>query len=218
MKFSTPGQEKTRAEGGFMFDDALPWVLILGDSISMGYTPFVREYLAGKWNIDRPRANCGDTLAGLKNIDQWLGDRRWDVIHFNWGLHDLCHRHPDSREQGNRDKVKGRVSVPLEQYGQNLRTLVARMRQLSDRLIWADTTIVPPGEPGRFDGDELKYNAVARELMASEGIETNDLHTLTAGFAPSSFIGPGDVHFTDEGSRIIARQVADAIDGRRGKG
>ncbi len=213
MDFFTPEQDKQRAAGEGEVDEALPWALILGDSISIGYTPFVRQYIAGRWNVRRPSANCGDTLAGLRNLDAWLGGRRWNVIHFNWGLHDLCYRHPEAKLYGNRDKVHGRISVPLDQYEPNLRTLVQRLRSSADRLIWADTTVVPPGEAGRFEGDDLKYNAVARAIMKQEGIETNDLHTLTAGFGPELFTAPGDVHFTEQGYRILGRQVAERIAG-----
>src|SRR5512133_119554 len=67
----------------------LPRVLLIGDSISMGYTLPVRTLLAGKANVHRPPENCGDTARGVKSLDKWLGDGKWDVIHFNFGLHDL---------------------------------------------------------------------------------------------------------------------------------
>lgn len=67
----------------------LPRVLLIGDSISIGYTLAVRELLADKANVHRPPTNCGPTIQGVKQIDAWLGDGRWDVIHFNFGLHDL---------------------------------------------------------------------------------------------------------------------------------
>jgi hypothetical protein len=66
----------------------LPRVLLIGDSISMGYTLDVRELLKGKANVHRIPTNGGPTTNGLKNIKAWLGDSKWDVIHFNWGLHD----------------------------------------------------------------------------------------------------------------------------------
>ena len=67
----------------------LPRVLIIGDSISMGYTLHTRKRLKGKANLHRPPTNCGPTTKGLEEIDAWLGEKSWDVIHFNWGLHDL---------------------------------------------------------------------------------------------------------------------------------
>ncbi|MDE2954799.1 MAG: SGNH/GDSL hydrolase family protein, partial [Gemmatimonadota bacterium] len=69
----------------------LPRVLIIGDSISIGYTVPVRELLKGKANLHRPLTNCGPTKRGTEEIENWLGDGSWDVIHFNWGLHDIVY-------------------------------------------------------------------------------------------------------------------------------
>jgi hypothetical protein len=66
----------------------LPRVLLIGDSVSRGYTQAVRTALAGKANVHRAPANCGPTASGIKNIEVWLGDGKWDVIHFNFGIHD----------------------------------------------------------------------------------------------------------------------------------
>ena len=56
--------------------EGLPNVLILGDSISIGYTLFVREMLKGKANVYRPinkkgAENCGSTHTGLQRLDAW---------------------------------------------------------------------------------------------------------------------------------------------------
>jgi len=69
-------------------------------------------------NVRRPPDNC--TNRGLRDLDAWLGDEAWDLIHFNWGLHDLCYRHPEATVYGNRDKVRGTISVPLEVYRKNI--------------------------------------------------------------------------------------------------
>jgi len=197
--------------GNSSADTSLPNVLILGDSISIGYTPVVKELLAGVANVQRPDANTRDTNLGLENLETWLGDTRWDVIHFNWGLHDLCYRHPDSKAVGRRDRINGTISVPLEEYKPNLEALVEQLKKTGATLIWANTTLVPDGEVGRFAGDELKYNHVAKEIMSRHGVKIDDLHTLTSGFDPSLFIKPGNVHYTREGSALIAEQVAEQI-------
>ncbi len=67
---------------------ALPRILLIGDSVSRAYTQTVRKELAGIANVHRAPANCGPTSTGLKRIDVWLGDGKWDVIHFNFGIHD----------------------------------------------------------------------------------------------------------------------------------
>ena len=161
-------------------------------------------------NVQRARVNCGDTNRGLQSLDQWLGNTRWDVIHFNWGLHDLCYRHPDSKIQGNRDKVNGSIAVPLDEYEKNLMALVQQLEKTEAKLIWASTTVVPEDEAGRFVGDDVKYNAVAARVMREHDIVIDDLHTLSQGFA-GQFSQPGNVHYSKEGSAILAKQVAASI-------
>ncbi|MFK7852314.1 MAG: SGNH/GDSL hydrolase family protein [Akkermansiaceae bacterium] len=210
-EFFTPEQDRKTLREKVEIEEALPNILILGDSISIGYTKLVREGLAGKANVVRPKANCGDTPRGLASIDKWLGDNNWDVIHFNWGLWDLCYRHPDSKAQGKRDKVNGSIAVPLPEYEANLEKLVARLKQTGANLIWASTTVVPKGEVGRVPGDEIKYNTAAAKIMAKHGVTINDLHALSSKLEPEFFVGPGDVHFTKEGSTELAKQVVAAV-------
>ena len=186
-------------------------VLLIGDSISIGYTEPVRRLLQGVANIHRPDTNCGETKNGLRHSHSWLGERAWDLIHFNWGLHDLCYRHPEATVYGNRDKFRGELSVELPAYKANLEELVRIMAPRTQRLVWASTTTVPEGEAGRFQGDEVRYNNLAREVMEERGIPTNDLHELTRAFGPEMFICPGDVHYTEQGYFRIAEAVSDCI-------
>lgn len=209
--FYTPTHDQARLGDTPAYDYDDGQVLLLGDSISIGYTPGVCRLLEGFKKVCRPEANCGDTESGLRNIPDWLGGRRWEVIHFNWGLHDLCYRHPESTLYGNRDKVRGTQSVPLDRYTANLRKLVGLMRPQADLLVFATTTVVPEGEPGRFAGDEVKYNEAALAVAWEQGIFINDLHALTRTLPAASFIAPGDVHFTAEAYHVIADKVAGSI-------
>ena len=190
---------------------ALPKVLIIGDSISMAFTPHVARQLDGKAVVKHNKGNAQHTGTGLAKLDGWIGKTQWDVIHFNWGLWDLCYRHPKSKVQGRRDKVRGTLTTTLEQYERNLDKLVSRLKQTDAKLIWANTTVVPEKEAGRVRGDDLKYNQMAARIMKKHGIITNDLHRLTKTFAADQFAGPGNVHYTQEGYRKIGQQVADHI-------
>ena len=189
----------------------LPRVLLIGDSICGGYQKDVKEFLAGKAVVVKNKGNAQHTKTGLKKLDEWLGDGKWDVIHFNWGLHDLCYRHSSSKVYGNRDKVNGTIEVPLVQYEKNLVQLVIRLKRTGAKLIFATTTVVPEGEAGRFVGDDVKYNAVAVKVMKQHGVAINDLHSLTKTFNKDMFSRPGDVHFTKTACGKLGRQVADKI-------
>ncbi|MCX5683968.1 MAG: SGNH/GDSL hydrolase family protein, partial [Planctomycetota bacterium] len=92
----------------------LPRVLLIGDSISMGYTPGVRELLKGKANVRHPPENCAATVVGLKRLDVWLGEKKWDVIHFNFGLHDMKYIVDEKGTMGSVEK--GKQWVPLAEY------------------------------------------------------------------------------------------------------
>jgi len=178
----------------------LPRVLLIGDSISIGYTVPVRRLLNGKANVHRIPANGGPTTRGLAELKQWLGAGRWDVIHFNWGLHDL------------KIMADGRRQVPPEAYEKNLRELVRQLQATGARLIWASTTPVPAGNlnPPRQPADVLAYNAIARRIMEENGVAINDLYALAMPRL-ARLQQPTNVHFTAAGSEVLARQVAASI-------
>lgn len=190
---------------------SLPEILIIGDSISLGYTPLVAEILSGQAVVEHHEGNAQHTGTGLEKLDDWLGDGDWDLILFNWGLWDLCYRHPESTVPGRRDKVNGTVTHTLDQYRANLEELVARLKKTGATLVWASTTLVPENEPGRFAGDDIRYNQVAAEIMRTHGIRVVDLHAVTKAFAPELFRAPGDVHYTGPGYRKIAEHVAKTL-------
>ena len=189
----------------------LPKALLIGDSISIGYTPHVVAALKGKVEVRHHKGNAQHTGTGLKMLDRWLGETDWDVIHFNWGMWDLCYRHPQSKVQGRRDKERGTLTTPFEQYEKNLDQLAARLKKAKAKLIWAHTTTVPKGEAGRKVGDDDKYNEAAARVMKKHGIRINDLNSLTDGFSAELFVKPGDVHYKAEGSKEIGQAVAKEI-------
>jgi acyl-CoA thioesterase-1 len=134
----------------------------------------------------------------VERLDNWLGQGPWDVIHFNFGLHDL--RIDDGRNQ-----------VSLEPYEQNLRTMVARLKQTGATLIWCSTTPVPENtSPPRKPGDVIAYNAVARKVMDDNGIPIDDLYTFALPRL-GEIQRPANVHFTPQGSKVLADQVAGSI-------
>ncbi len=185
----------------------LPRVLLLGDSISIGYTLGVRARLQGRANVHRPPENCGDTARGVKSIEAWLGAGKWDVIHFNFGLHDL--KYLDAGGQL-APPEKGKQVASLAVYEANLRTIVARLKQTGAKLIFATTTPVPAGSGGRVEDDSVRYNAVAARIMKELGVASNDLHAFVK-LRQAQLQRPANVHFTDEGSAQLAETVVSHI-------
>jgi lysophospholipase L1-like esterase len=182
-------------------DPKLPRVLLIGDSISIGYTVATRELLKGRANVHRIGETGGPTTNGLGKLDKWLGAGKWDVIHFNWGLHDLKFM-PDGKHQ-----------VTLEQYEKNLGALVKRLQATGATLVWCSTTPVPdaPLEPPRKNDDVKAFNAAAARVMAAGGVRTDDLYAHALPRL-AEIQRPANVHFTEAGSRVLAEQVAKSIE------
>lgn len=193
-----------------------PNVLLIGDSISVGYTAYVRRTLKHKADVYRIPTNARNSAYGVKHLDKWLRlhSLEWDVIHFNWGLWDLCYRHPKAKTQGNRDKVNGILTETCEGYRANMEKIVARLKKTDAKLIWCTTTPVPEGEAGRKIGDDLNYNQIAKEIMDAHGIAINDLYSHALLKLPETMVRKGDVHFTEPGYIHLAKKVANEITAR----
>ena len=195
--------------------EGLPRVLLIGDSISIGYTVGVRNLLKGKANVHRPLTNCGPTTKGLAQIEAWLktvGEgKKWDVIHFNWGLHDLKYMGKDGSNLADPNSKESHRQVPPAEYEQNLRKLVERLEKTGAKLIWRNTTPVPKGAKGRVVGDSAKYNKIAAKIMAEKNIPTDDQYSFCMERL-DKIQKPANVHFTPEGSKALAEQAVKAIE------
>jgi acyl-CoA thioesterase-1 len=191
-------------------DPKLPRVLLIGDSISMGYTLHVRKLLEGKANVHRPLTNCGPTTKGVAELEKWLGEKPWDVIHFNFGLHDLKYLQPNSENLADPNAADSKPQVSLEDYEKNLRCMVAKLKETKAVLIWRSTTPVPAGAQGRIPEDAVKYNQVAAQVMQENGITIDDMYAYSLEKLKEIQI-PKNVHFKPAGSRFLAERVSQEI-------
>lgn len=177
-------------------DTTLPRVLLIGDSITRGYSPKVDALLKGKANVGRLATSAAvgspELLGQVKLV---LATYKFDVIHFNNGLHGW-----DYTE---------------EEYAKNLPALLATIRQSAPhaRLIWAASTPVrTKGDLKTLDPktDRVKArNRIAAALMKKEGIPIDDLFALVLDHP--EFTGADGVHFNPKGVDAQAAQVAQAV-------
>jgi lysophospholipase L1-like esterase len=186
-----------------------PVVVLVGDSIRLGYAPLVAERLKGVAEVVSPEENGGDTGNVLKHLDEWVIRRNPAVVHFNVGLHDL-----------KTDPKTGAKQVGLDAYKKNLAEIVRRLdRETSALLIFATTTPVIDDRHkargagfDRFEADVAAYNRAAREVLPRSGlVAVDDLHALAGSLGPETAIGRDGVHFTPEGSKALAEQVSRTI-------
>jgi hypothetical protein len=172
-------------------DPKLPRVLLIGDSVSRGYTQPTRKVLEGKANVHRAPANCGPTASGLKNLEVWLGEGKWDVIHFNFGIHDR--------------------GTPAADYVKRLEAIVARLEKTGAKLIWASTTPIPDNPAQKQTAQSIvEKNALAAEVMKKHGIPTDDLFgAITPRL--KEFQPPLDVHYTGAGYDFLGAKVGESV-------
>ncbi|MBC8407067.1 MAG: sulfatase-like hydrolase/transferase [Planctomycetes bacterium] len=187
-------------------------VLLLGDSISMGYHSTVLAELASDATVIRPRGNCAGTTNGIAKIDDWLklDGGNFDLIHFNFGLHDL-----KAVTVAGGSKTTNNPSDPrqadLETYRRQLEEIVQKLKASGAKLIFATTTPYPGGvRPHRDPKDAARYNAVALQIMAKNQIEVNDLYHFALPQL-SEIQQSVNVHFTKDGSAVLGLEVSNKI-------
>jgi len=194
-------------------------VLLLGDSISIGYDQPVRKLLVGRATVVRPTLengkaeNCAGTTKGVEHIERWLaiGGGGWDVIHFNFGLHDLKRVHPETGRGSNRADHPPQAGLTV--YVSQLLQITNRLKDTGARIIFATTTPVPAGgvRPHRDPEDVLRYNSAAVDVMNALEIPVNDLYAFALPRL-DAIQRPVNVHFTEEGSRALGEQVVRALE------
>lgn len=188
-------------------------VLLLGDSIRLGYEAAVREFLAGEAEVWSPQENCQHSAHHLLNFQAWYLDRPADVIHFNFGLWD-CRRVVHGHAQN------------LVSVGEFCRNLDLALSILEERThsacIWATITPVIearhrasfPGssDPYRVGADVDAYNTAARAVLQRHArVAVNDLHGFVTRNNPGEMISCDGVHYTEPACRLLGREVAECI-------
>lgn len=185
-------------------------VILWGDSIRIGYGPFVADDLRDVAAVGWPDANCENLTVMLTQWQNWLGDLKPDVLHLNCGLHDVKTVSPRRRD----------LVVPLEFYRRNLDLLFDELRfALPDaRLIFATTTpVIEPVTASagrifhRYNADIEAINDAARAVAARHHVAINDLCKLVTERGPETMINADGVHFDEQNSRILGAAVANSI-------
>ena len=177
----------------------LPRVLLIGDSITRAYYPEVEKHLEGKAYVARLSSSAfiSDPVL-LKQIEMVLDEYRFDVIHFNNGMHGWQHSE--------------------KEYGDAFQTFLAAIKTHAPnaKLIWANTTtlkvskVLPPDDQTQASDERIAArNAIALEYIQPQGIDVDDLNTLGEGHPEYH---SDNVHFNDQGIALQATQVATHIE------
>ncbi len=182
-------------------------VVLIGDSIRMGYQSHVERFLRGEADVRGPHENGRTSGNVLAHLQEWVLAEAPDVVHLNAGLHDL-----------HRDRETGRTTTPLDVYRSNLEAIFHRLRDETDAtLIWAATTPVNQdrhraNKPfDRAEDDVAAYNAAAAEVARAAGARINDLYEVVERAGRDRLLQADGVHFTDEGYELLGQAVTEAV-------
>ncbi len=166
-------------------EKAPPQVLFLGDQVHRTIVQAAAKELGDQVRINYPQGGgVNDSGTALAQIDQLLGETRWDIIYFNFGIGELFYKDPSTREIRIMAKDGGgvRVSTP-EQYEKKLDSLVQRLKASKAKLVWGSTTpmvtvnFFSSYQGNLFDANaEQEYNAIAARVMAKHDVPVLDLH------------------------------------------
>jgi len=190
-----------------------PTVLLLGDSIRLGYQPVVAAQLAGIATVRGPGDNGRDTAYTLAHLDVWLTEAQAvaqaiAVVHCNCGLHDL------KREGGATDTV-----VPLARYADNLAAIIARVRARTNAaLIVATTTPIHEARHAargldfaRLAADVPAYNDALCTVCARLAVPVNDLYRVVIEGGGDALLLADGTHYTEAGYAALGMAVAHAV-------
>jgi lysophospholipase L1-like esterase len=186
----------------------LPLVVLLGDSIRMGYQAVVVRELAGVAEVWAPAENGGHTKHTRARLAEWFADRQPAVVHINVGLHDMwlnedgSHRHE------------------LPEYLAELKAILEWLRDRTEaRIVFGLTTPVDQDRQCassyarvvRRNTDIPAYNGPTRALVESLGLGVNDLYAAVESVGVDQLIAADGVHFQPEGYEVLGKAVAQRI-------
>ncbi|MBQ8233494.1 MAG: hypothetical protein IJZ34_16450 [Lachnospiraceae bacterium] len=185
-------------------------VVLIGDSIRIGYCEYVKEKYEEIAEVFYPNENCRFTTYVLLNLDYWkesmgCGDDV-DCVHWNAGLWDVSERYHDG------------CLVPLEFYKDNVDRICRRIKLLfpNAKMIFATSTPVAelqyekPYVFCRHNSNIEAYNAAAVEIVKKHGGEINDLYGLLKE-APIEYHSDATHYSTDKATEVLGNQVFSAI-------
>jgi hypothetical protein len=177
----------------------LPHVLLIGDSITRAYYPEVEKHLEGKAYVGRLSSSAfiSDPVL-LKQIEMVLGQYKFDVIHFNNGMHGWQHSEKEY------EQAFPRFLKAIQKYAPNAKLILANTTPLKVSL-----NLPANNQTQATDKRIAARNAIALKIVQAKGIPVDDLNTPMLGHPEYH---SDNVHFNDQGVTLQAVQVAAHID------
>ena len=184
-------------------------ILLIGDSIRIGYCETVRNELADIAKVVYPAENCRDSTFIITRLHAWAQEfdaARIDVVHFNCGQWDAAHFN------GWKDSL-----TPTDVYARNLHWIIWALRKEFPNATLHMATTTPmnpinetlPAQNPRTTAEIRCYNTIALRVAAEEEIPVNDLFSLAAGWPSTDY--KDTCHYTDEAFKNLGKAVAEYL-------
>ena len=204
-------------------------IVLLGDSIRMGYDSFVQKKLTGRAELFFPEENGRFIQFTLRTLSDWAGELQWpsdvDVVHWNNGLWDCLHLNSggnicaDGEAAGESIKTEAVDQqytyekdplTPPEFYRYFLVRTYRRIRQLfpSAAIVFATTTpVIEEQATWAFRSNEEidQYNRIARETLLPLGVKINELGEFAR--INCHHLHRDWVHYNDKGCSLMADEI-----------
>ncbi len=181
-------------------------VILIGDSIRMGYDKYVRESLKESAEVYYPSENCKFAQYILRMILRWKKEAPEDIdlVHWNAGLWDVIELYGDG------------PLTPIEVYAQMIKRVDKRIRMFypNAKIVFAtSTSVIEAGNSSnhyRSNATIEAYNKAAIEALKDTDTIINDLYALTKD-APKEWHSDRTHYKTKDAIRAIGGQVVDII-------
>lgn len=194
-------------------NQSTPQVMLVSDSVGLGYTPYVHDELAGRFDVFHAEggpvaSNDRDTGYFLSIIDRVMRDAGpVDVIHFGLGIWDMDRR---GHHQGEGCHLDGDRFNSPEQYRKNLEAIATVFDKSGARVIFATITPIPAGNRCIVESDVAIYNSIVRDVAAEHGYAIDDLNTY---IEPYGYLHIGkQAHYVPAGYQLLSYQVSTSIE------
>lgn len=182
-------------------------VLLVGDSIRIGYDQAVKKSLEGKANVYFPEENCRFAAYVLRQIHAYKGlikEGEVDVLHWNAGLWDCL-------------RILGEdPHTPMDIYTYYIERICIRIQKVypNARVIFATSTRVQSEKMRddfkRYNEEIEAYNEAAVAVVEKYGFEVNDLYAVSAALPPEAHSDA--VHYyTPLGTEAFTNKVLSCI-------
>lgn len=179
-------------------------ILILGDSIRMGYDKYVKMAFEDVALVHSPVTNCRFSSYLLRHLQEWVEETGYgdetDLVYWNAGLWDTLLL------------ADGLPHIPLDVYEANVDRVCRQLRMFAPKakIIFATSTPVQEelftGRFKRSNQDTQRYNAAAAEIVKRHGGQVDDLYTLAEN-APTSYHSDQTHYYTKEGKKLFTEHV-----------